>query len=88
MNYEDRFTDRVVMKDDPIDDAQSYLARVADDIILQRLGLYEDLGFSPEELADILLDNNRLNADQMERIKLAKHRALLFDKNHYYKFSM
>ena len=85
MEYDDRFTNRVVMKEDPIDESQTYLARVSDDIILNRLGLYEDLGFSPAELADMLLDLDYLNADEMERIKLAKHRALLFDETKYYK---
>ena len=61
MEYDDRFTNRVVMKEDPIDESQTYLARVSDNIILNRLGLYEDLGFSPAELADMLLDLEYLN---------------------------
>ena len=87
MRYEDRFTARVCLPDNAVDEHATYLSRVAsgdNEIILKRLGMYEDLGFSPAELAHFLLECADLDADQMERIKIALVRIEAFDKKGYY----
>ena len=85
MKYCDRFTDRLCFKDDEIGAGLSYTARVSEDILTIRLGLYEDTGFSPGEIADILLEADVLNADQIERMKILKMRSEQFESKHYYR---
>ena len=84
MDYSERFTKRVCFKEDEIGESTSYTTKFRDDVLTERLGLYEDLGFSPGEIADLLLDSDALNADEMERMKLVKLRAEAFDNRHYY----
>jgi len=79
-----RFTKRCFLKDNAIGENTSYTTKFREDVLTERLGLYEDLGFSPGELADLLLDTDLLNADQMELLKLVKLRAEEFDKRNYY----
>ena len=87
MKYEARFTDRVVMKDDSIGSGLSYVAKIHEEDIVIRLGLYEDIGFSPCELAELLLDSEILNSEEMERVKIAKMRAESYDENNHYFFN-
>ena len=84
MEYSERFTIRCCLKEDEPGESLSYTTKWQEDVLTTRLGLYEDLGFSPAELADLLLNSNLLNADQMELLKLAKLRAEAFDNKHYY----
>lgn len=85
MEYHERFTDRLCLKDEEIGESLTYTTKVAEEIIITRLGLYEDTGFSPGEIADILLDAEILNADQIERMKILKIRAEQFENKHYYR---
>ncbi|MBE6818610.1 MAG: hypothetical protein E7517_05580 [Ruminococcaceae bacterium] len=86
MEYHERFTDRLCLKDEEIGESLTYTTKVAEEIIITRLGLYEDTGFSPGEIADILLDAEILNADQIERMKILKIRAEQFENKHYYRY--
>ena len=77
MNYLQRFTDRLCFKDDEVGGKTTYTAIMSEEAIVQRLGFYEDLGFSPQELADILIDyfyDNNYSPDQIELLKVAKMR--------------
>ena len=84
MDYSQRFTKRVCFKEDEIGERTGYTTKFREDVLTERLGLYEDLGFSPGEIADLLLDSDKLNADEMERLKIVKLRAEAFEKTHYY----
>ncbi|MBQ3432144.1 MAG: hypothetical protein IJG23_05110 [Clostridia bacterium] len=87
MRFEERFTDRICFPEQGIDENGSYVMRIKDttgEFLIRRLGLYEDLGFSPAELAEILLKLDWLDADQIERIIIAKKRIDAFDSHSYY----
>ncbi|MBQ6381721.1 MAG: hypothetical protein IJJ41_09035 [Clostridia bacterium] len=84
MEYNTRFTTRMTLEKDDIDENPTYLAKASADIITNRLGLYEDLGFSPAELAEILLESEKLNPSQKDLIHITLKRIHAFDAKKYY----
>ena len=85
MKYYQRFTEFMsAEEDEKIETTPTYLARSDADVIVNRLGLYEDLGFSPSELAVMLLKSNDLEQDEKDLIRVALKRIEEFDKAGYY----
>ena len=85
MQYEQRFTEIMTAQEgEEIEKEPSYYVRASADVIANRLGLYEDLGFSPAELAKILLDSDMLDPSQKDIIRIALMRIQVFDSKGYY----
>ena len=84
MDYSQRFTEIIGDQTEEIETEPTYLIRAEMDVIAKRLGLYEDLGFSPVELAQILLGSDSITPDQKDLIRVALARSRKFDeKGHY-----
>ena len=84
MEYYQRFTELMCAEEEEIETSPIYLARAGAEILVNRLGLYEDLGFSPSELARILLKSESLEPDEKDLIRVALKRIEEFDKAGYY----
>lgn len=85
MEYYQRFTELMCAEEEEeIETSPTYLARAGVEILVKRLGLYEDLGFSPSELARILLKSESLEPDEKDLIRVALKRIEEFDKAGYY----
>ena len=81
MEYCKRYTEHLCTEhNETISTSPVYLARVNTDILTNRLGLYEDLGFSPSELALFLLESERIEPDKKDLIRVALKRIEEFDK--------
>ena len=80
MDYSQRFTEAFGNQTEEIDAEPTYLVRADMGVIAERLGLYEDLGFSPVELAQILLTSDFVTPDQKDLIRVALARSRKFDK--------
>lgn len=91
MRFEERLTDRLIHENEQTHllDEASYLPKANEELIVTRLGLYEDLGFSPLELADLLLTLPAIeaDADRQDLIRIAKKRMERLDTSGYYIFS-
>ena len=84
MEYSQRFTERMEFLAEEINAEPEYLVKADVRVIAERLGLYEDLGFSPEELAQILLNADCITPDKKDLIRVALERIRRFDAKCYY----